>query len=230
MYVVRGTTPQDINKLNDFLTKLHSKVFSKIKFKDLDYTVQNKINTQIIPINGVGNMDSVEPYKIFFYVEPGKYKIVDCKISFLGIRYRTDVVTDTSLGGAYTGSSYSTYNGSGNIMTEPGGGGTVGVVDNMVTVENHRHNVTISSHRHSTNISIPKHSHALVKGIEHSSIPSRIDIDLNGTNIATLTSTTLEKNSINITDEVKEGWNIITCSATTLARIVAFGTLEVIIS
>lgn len=244
MESIRGTTPQDIGKLNTILLKLQTKVYSKLGFKDFDYNTQKKISTQLLPVSGVGNFDYNYPYNIFFYIPADKYKIIGAKFNFVAGKYRTDVDTqsDGSASSIYAtdlrtdGTYYTSSNGSGDIMTASGGGGTVGVSGGYVTISNHRHDVSISSHthsissighRHTVEVTTKNHKHELVKAISrHSSDPSFVEVYLNNTKITTLTSSTLEKNNIEVGDLIKVGWNTIECSATTLARINLYGIIE----
>lgn len=229
MESIRGTTPQDIGKLNTILLKLQSKVFSKFSFKDFDYNTQKKISTQLLPASGVGNFVADKPYRIYFYIPKDRYKIVGGRFSFLGGRYRVDV--DTKQDGAISGGSLeTTYNGSGEIMTGSGGGGTVGVSNNTVTIANHRHDVSIASHKHTGTINIPAHKHELAKTISvEDTTPSSIVIKLNESVVTNLTSTAMEKNDIDVSKLLKVGWNTLECSTTTLARIYFYGIIELVI-
>lgn len=215
MESIRGTTPQDIGKLNTILLKLQTKIYSKLGIKDFDYDTQKKISARLLPINGVGNFDSSVPFNFYFYIPKDKYNVIGSSFSFLGGRYRTDVGT-TLESGSFNASGYTTSNGGGNIMTEPGN-----------PVVEHRHSVVVSSHTHTANVTMPSHIHGITKEISvETSDPTSITIRLNGTTITTMSRTTLQKDNIDVKDLIVPGWNIVSCSATTLARITFYGIIE----
>lgn len=227
MESIRGTTPQDISKLNTILLKLQNKIFSKLSFEDFNYLTQKKISTHLLPVNGVENLSNGVPCKIFFYIPANKYKNKKGTFNFIFTRYQVDIDTDTD--GAIEGISFGTsLNGSGEIMTSSGGGGTVTVTNGSGTVPSHRHDVSISSHSHTGTINVPNHKHKLIKGLVKTDlIPSDIVVKLNNNIITSLTSSNLEKNNIDVSEHLIEGWNIVECSTSTLARVVFYGIIEV---
>ena len=87
---VRGTTGQDINKINENFMDIFDKVFGNINFSDADKKTQNRINTQWIPIQGEGNLDSSNPLYIRFFVPPNTSKVVSSNFNVLTEHYRMD--------------------------------------------------------------------------------------------------------------------------------------------
>ena len=67
---VRGTTGQDIMKINENFMNIFEKVFGDINFSDTDTALQNSILTQYIPFQGDGNLDKTYPLYVRFYVPP----------------------------------------------------------------------------------------------------------------------------------------------------------------
>ena len=100
-----------------------------------------------------------------------------------------------------------------------------------ITMKAHSHEVVIPGHDHTINasVTIPEHSHKLNEGVKISSTnPSNVKFKINGTEFCTLNGNDA-KNNIDITENVKIGeWNVIEISASTVARAVVYGTVELI--
>lgn len=99
---IRGTSPQDIMKINENTTQLWSKVFGDINFSDTDEDLKNKIATQWIQVQGEGNFDRNNPLRIRFFVPPNTKKIKSTDFNFVLERYKMDSGI-TSGGGGVAG-------------------------------------------------------------------------------------------------------------------------------
>ena len=87
---VRGTTGQDIEKINSNFMDIFDKVFGNINFSDADTKMKNKILTQWIPIQGEGNLDSSNPLYIRFFVPPNTTSVVSTNFNVMTEHYRMD--------------------------------------------------------------------------------------------------------------------------------------------
>lgn len=87
---VRGTTGQDIEKINSNFMDIFDKVFGNINFSDADIKTRNKINTQWIPIQGEGNLDSSNPLYIRFFVPPNTTEVKSTNFNVMTEHYRMD--------------------------------------------------------------------------------------------------------------------------------------------
>ena len=87
---VRGTTGQDIEKINSNFMDIFDKVFGNINFSDADTKLKNKILTQWIPIQGEGNLDSSNPLYIRFFVPPNTRTVVSTNFNVITEHYRMD--------------------------------------------------------------------------------------------------------------------------------------------
>ena len=87
---VRGTTGQDIEKINSNFMDIFDKVFGNINFSDADTKLKNKILTQWIPIQGEGNLDSSNPLYIRFFVPPNTRSVVSTNFNVITEHYRMD--------------------------------------------------------------------------------------------------------------------------------------------
>ena len=94
---VRGTSGQDIAKINDNFMNIFEKVFGDINFSDADKSLQNNILTQWIPFQGEGNLDKNYPLHIRFYVPPNIKTIKSAKLNAFVENYRMD--SDVTRGG-----------------------------------------------------------------------------------------------------------------------------------
>ena len=100
-----------------------------------------------------------------------------------------------------------------------------------VTIQPHSHEVSIPSHTHTVNgsVTIPAHSHTLNEGVKVSSTnPNNVKFKINGTEFCTVNGIN-SSNNIDITDKIRIGeWNTIEITASTVARAVVYGTVELI--
>ena len=87
---VRGTTGQDIEKINSNFMDIFDKVFGNINFSDADTKMKNKILTQWIPIQGEGNLDSSNPLYIRFFVPPNTRTVASTNFNVMTEHYRMD--------------------------------------------------------------------------------------------------------------------------------------------
>ena len=94
---IRGTSGQDIAKMNENFMGIYEKVFGDINFSDTDTALQNSILTQYIPFQGEGNLDSKYPLTIRFYVPPNVKKIKNATVNVFLENYRMD--SDITEGG-----------------------------------------------------------------------------------------------------------------------------------
>ena len=94
---IRGTSGQDIAKMNENFMGIYEKVFGDINFSDTDTALQNSILTQYIPFQGEGNLDSKYPLTIRFYVPPNVKKIKNATVNVFLENYRMD--SDITQGG-----------------------------------------------------------------------------------------------------------------------------------
>ena len=94
---IRGTSGQDIAKMNENFMGIYEKVFGDINFSDTDTALQNSILTQYIPFQGEGNLDSKYPLTIRFYVPPNVKKVKNATVNVFLENYRMD--SDITQGG-----------------------------------------------------------------------------------------------------------------------------------
>ena len=95
----------------------------------------------------------------------------------------------------------------------------------------HSHDVVIPPHTHEVtgSVVIPAHSHVLNEGVKVSATnPSGVTFKINGESFCTLDGNKSESN-LDITGSLKIGeWNTIEVTASTVARAVVYGTVELI--
>ena len=113
---IRGTSGQDIAKMNENFMGIYEKVFGDINFSDTDKALQNSILTQYIPFQGEGNLDSKYPLTIRFYVPPNVKKVKNATVNVFLENYRMD--SDITQGGG------GVAGGSVNLSISGGGGGS----------------------------------------------------------------------------------------------------------
>lgn len=94
---IRGTSGQDIAKMNENFMGIYEKVFGDINFSDTDKTLQKSILTQWIPFQGDGNLDSNYPVYIRFFVPPNVKQVKSAKLHAIAEKYRMD--SDITEGG-----------------------------------------------------------------------------------------------------------------------------------
>ena len=116
---VRGTTGQDIMKINENFMNIFEKVFGDINFSDTDTALQNSILTQYIPFQGDGNLDNRYPLYVRFYVPPNIKTIKGATLNAFVENYRMD--SDVTKGGG------GIAGGSVNLSISGGGGGSTSV-------------------------------------------------------------------------------------------------------
>lgn len=115
---VRGTTGQDIAKINENFMGIFEKVHGDINFSDTDTALQNSILTQYIPFQGEGNLDSKYPLTIRFYVPPNVKKVKNATVNVFLENYRMDSDITQGGGGVAGGSvSLSVASGGGYTNT-----------------------------------------------------------------------------------------------------------------
>lgn len=113
---VRGTSGQDIAKINDNFMNIFEKVFGDINFSDADKSLQNNILTQWIPFQGEGNLDKNYPLHIRFYVPPNIKTIKSAKLNAFVENYRMDSDVTSGGGGVAGGSVMLSVSGGGNCV------------------------------------------------------------------------------------------------------------------
>lgn len=113
---IRGTTPQDIMKINENTMGIYEKVFGDINFSDTDKDMQSKIMTQWLPIQGEGNLDASYPLLIRFFVPPNVKEVKSSSFNMICENFRMDS-TVTQGGGSY-------QTGNVNLSVASGGGYT----------------------------------------------------------------------------------------------------------
>ena len=113
---VRGTSGQDIAKINDNFMNIFEKVFGDINFSDADKSLQNNILTQWIPFQGEGNLDKNYPLHIRFYVPPNIKTIKSAKLNAFVENYRMDSDVTSGGGGVAGGSVTLSISGGGNCV------------------------------------------------------------------------------------------------------------------
>ena len=173
---IRGNSPQDTMKINENFMSIFEKVFGDINFSDVDTSMQNKINTQWLPVQGEGNFDSNYPLYIRFFVSPNVKQLKSSSFNFMAERYRMD--SGVTEGGGETISEETTSN-SGEITSRDGGTWTsqISSVNNdmsgvqsdpMTTIQqgsgdNHYHQLSKNYflHNHMIDIDIPSHTHII---------------------------------------------------------------------
>ena len=101
---IRGTSGQDIAKMNENFMGIYEKVFGDINFSDTDKALQNSILTQWIPFQGDGNLDSNYPVYVRFFIPPNVKQVKSAKLHAIAEKYRMDSSV-TSGGGGVAGGS-----------------------------------------------------------------------------------------------------------------------------
>ena len=115
---VRGTTGQDIMKINENFMNIFEKVFGDINFSDTDTALQNSILTQYIPFQGDGNLDKTYPLYVRFYVPPNIKSIKGATLNAFVENYRMDSDVTKGGGGVAGGSVYLNISGGGKCTGE----------------------------------------------------------------------------------------------------------------
>ena len=110
---VRGTTGQDIMKINENFMNIFEKVFGDINFSDTDTALQNSILTQYIPFQGDGNVDKTYPLYVRFYVPPNIKTIKGATLNAFVENYRMDSDVTKGGGGVAGGSVNLSISGGG---------------------------------------------------------------------------------------------------------------------
>lgn len=110
---VRGTTGQDIMKINENFMNIFEKVFGDINFSDTDTALQNSILTQYIPFQGDGNLDKTYPLYVRFYVPPNIKTIKGATLNAFVENYRMDSDVTKGGGGVAGGSVNLSISGGG---------------------------------------------------------------------------------------------------------------------
>ena len=115
---VRGTTGQDIMKINENFMNIFEKVFGDINFSDTDTALQNSILTQYIPFQGDGNVDKNYPLYVRFYIPPNIKTIKGATLNAFVENYRMDSDVTKGGGGVAGGSVYLNISGGGKCTGE----------------------------------------------------------------------------------------------------------------
>jgi hypothetical protein len=115
---VRGTTGQDIMKINENFMNIFEKVFGDINFSDTDTALQNSILTQYIPFQGDGNLDKTYPLYVRFYVPPNIKTIKGATLNAFVENYRMDSDVTKGGGGVAGGSVNLSISGGGSCTGE----------------------------------------------------------------------------------------------------------------
>lgn len=87
---IHGTTPQDINKINNNMMSIWNKVFGDVNFADADNDLKKRICTQYIQVQEGGNFDVNNSLWIRFYVPPDVKKVESTGFNFILERYKMD--------------------------------------------------------------------------------------------------------------------------------------------
>ncbi|MDD6769696.1 hypothetical protein [Inconstantimicrobium porci] len=94
---IRGTTGQDLNKINDNFIAIWKTLYGGLDFNGTNTALKKRIQTRWQPINGEGNFDNSHPLFIRFYVPPDTKQIVKAECNFICENYRMD--SDVAKGG-----------------------------------------------------------------------------------------------------------------------------------
>lgn len=97
----------------------------------------------------------------------------------------------------------------------------------------HGHSFSAQPHGHTATgkVTLEDHSHPLKEGIKISTQEAQgVEVSINGIKFASMNSSSVPViNNLDITDKIKIGeWNVIQCTTINLARIVLYGTIELI--
>lgn len=135
---ITGTTPQDINKINKNMEQMWFKVFGNLEMSDTTSEFIKNVMTQWIPVQGEGNFDSNNPYRLRFFIPPNTKSITETSFNIQIERYRMDS-TVTAGGGRVVGVDIkmSMGNASGSASSVAGGGYSSGITTS--TQDSHRH-------------------------------------------------------------------------------------------
>lgn len=101
--------------------------------------------------------------------------------------------------------------------------------NHIINIDVPAHSHIIPPHNHALTIAVPKHTHKLTEGIRVSTEePQGITIYLNDNRLATVGSNKI-LNNLNLTEHIKIGeWNTLKITTSNLARIVVYGTVELV--
>lgn len=140
---VRGTSGQDLAKINDNFSNLFLKLYGNINFEDVGQEVQRKLTTQYFTFQGESNLDGNYPMYVRFFVPPNVKIVKNAVLNAIVEAYRMDsgvalsqtVSCDLDLdinlatspvtvrGQVQSGGTKTSQNGGG-ATSEDGGGGT----------------------------------------------------------------------------------------------------------
>lgn len=120
---IRGTTGQDIMKINENFMNIFEKVFGDINFSDVDQVLQNNILTQWIPFQGEGNLDKNYPLVIRFFAPPNIREVKSAKLNVVAERYRMDSDVTESGGQVANGDVSLSIASGGDVSTSSASGG-----------------------------------------------------------------------------------------------------------
>ena len=100
---IRGTTGQDIMKMNENFMNIFQKVFGDINYSDVDNLMKTAINTQWISFQGEGNLDVNYNYTVRFFVPPNVKKVNSASFNAILEQYRMDSSVAEDSGGYASG-------------------------------------------------------------------------------------------------------------------------------
>lgn len=121
---IRGTSGQDIMKMNENFMNIFQKVFGDINFSDVDNLMKSAINTQWISFQGEGNLDSNYNYTVRFFVPPNVKEVKGASFNAILERYRMDSGVANSGGGYANGSVALSLEEASTAVTSVTGGST----------------------------------------------------------------------------------------------------------
>jgi hypothetical protein len=93
---VNGTTPQDLKAMNDNFQYLFLKVFGDVSMSDIAGDVKDMLYTNWLQPQGEGNLDSLNPLYVRFYIPPTTKRIKSAKLNLIIDRYKIDSDVATS--------------------------------------------------------------------------------------------------------------------------------------
>lgn len=113
---IRGTSGQDIMKMNENFMNIFQKVFGDINFSDVDNLMKSAINTQWISFQGEGNLDSNYNYTVRFFVPPNVKEVKGASFNAILERYRMDSSVASHAGGVTDGAINLSVSGGGSCV------------------------------------------------------------------------------------------------------------------
>lgn len=87
---IQGTSPQDLNKMNENFMAMWQKVYGNIDFADGNNNLKQRIMTQYQTVQSEGNLDSSYPLYIRFYVPPNVKSVKSAPLNVMVEHYRMD--------------------------------------------------------------------------------------------------------------------------------------------